>query len=107
VTFVEAGRLEIGDAGVPPEALGEMTQAPRSAVLVPDAGWVDVGPGCYLPVARCLVQGKRSAQLLAENEELKARPPGMQPIIIAAWVGFGLGLLGGAVLGWQVARLLK
>ena len=101
VRFLEAATLHAGDAGVKVLELERLDpaalQADAARGLVSDAGWVDVGPGCYLPVARCMVAGARVEQLAAENAELRRAPPGLKPVITAAWVGFALGAVAAVV----------
>lgn len=97
VLFVLAAQVAPGDAGVPPSEVAALDPSTVQAVgglgLVPDAGWVDLGPGCFVPLAACMTKGKHVADLVAQNAELKRAPPGLRPIFIAAWVGFALGAL--------------
>jgi hypothetical protein len=105
VLYFDAVQLLEGDAGVPQAELERLDpatrQGPAALGLSPGAGaprWVELGPSCVLPVAECLTKGKKVEDLLAQNAELKRKPPGLQPVFIAAWVGFGLGILS-AVFG--------
>jgi hypothetical protein len=98
VAYLEAARLEPGDAGVGPAAKAfdpSTIEASNAVGLSPDAGWSVVGPGCWLPVASCLEKGKAVADLQAENEQLKGVPHDFSfaDLHKAAWVGFALGAL--------------
>jgi hypothetical protein len=105
VRYFEAVQLLEGDAGVPQAELERLDPSTRQGAaalgLEPGGGaprWVELGPSCVLPVVECLTKGKKVEGLLAENAELRRKPPGLQPVFIAAWVGFGLGILS-AVFG--------
>lgn len=99
VLFVLAAELAPGDAGVPPSDLELLDPTTLQAIeglgLVPDAGWVELGPGCYLPLASCLTKGKHVADLEAQNLELRGNPGGFKfsDVFRAGWVGFALGAL--------------
>lgn len=100
VRFLERAELHPGDAGVPVLEVSRLDPATIQADAArgaSDGGWVDVGPGCYLPVARCMVAGARVEQLEAENAELRRAPPGLKPVVTAAWVGFALGVVSAVV----------
>lgn len=97
-----AGELDAG-ADVP-----LAVYALRAELLTPDAGWVEPeGDGVWLPTPRAVETGRQLEQLRAENLELKAAPPGLRPVVIAAWVGFACGVLSGAIIGWKVAEAVR
>ena len=103
--FVDAAQLLEGDAGVPRaelERLDPSTRQGSAAFGVLGGRWVELGPGCWLPAAQCMTKGAKIEQLLAENAELRRKPPGLQPIVVAAWVGFALGIVS-SVVGIGVA----
>lgn len=99
--FAESVKLLEGDAGVPQLELERLDPSTRQAtaafgLVKPPAGparWVELGAGCWLPLPACMTKGKKVEQLLAENEELKRRPTGLEPLFRAAWVGFAAGAL--------------
>lgn len=105
-----------GDAGVPADLVAQLTgaaddagvpfpvveQLTAAALEQPDAGWVAVGPGCYEPTATCLGVGQVLARQGAEVPELERVPPGVKPQIIAASIGFALGIVAGVVAVYGV-----
>lgn len=103
VTFVEAALVLPGDAGMPagsverfdPSAL----QSTATFGLVPDAGWQELGPSCVVSLDACLTKAQHVTNLEAQNVELKAAPPGLRPVITAAWVGWVAGILSAIAAG--------
>jgi hypothetical protein len=65
----------------------------------PEAGWVELGPGCFASTAVCIEKGKRAADREAELEQLRGAPHDFSfgEVFKAAWVGFGLGALSALV----------
>lgn len=106
-----------GDAGVSPSAVAGwdsadagdaplVEQSTRGVALVPDAGWYAFGPSCIVAAPRCEAAGQELAGWKAQRDELERVPPGVRPQLVAAFVGFGLGVLTGlavAVAGCEAS----
>jgi len=84
--------LAQADGGI---ELPTVLYAEQSQLLVPDAGWVEAGPGCFLVEPRCISLGKNVAALQAENAVLRGQPHDFSfgDLWKSAWVGYALGVL--------------